>query len=548
MPTPAIAQQNNDLAVTHTNGMSDQGWANYTERVKEIGAEFRRQAIIEGMAQGLSGDALDQYATTRANQMYSDWGRTTGIHAIPQNTIALKQGAMMAAAALGGAYVAPEISAAAGGGVTGGAVSGATLGAGTAAVTGGDITKGALVGGVTGGVAGGVTGTEAASSGWSPSDASALGDMTTGGGASQGMTAGDANALGNMTGGTAYPSTTGVSSATFGDETLPTGQPGGGTTITDPLTGGQDTTTGGGEDTTTGVDLGGGTGQDTTTGGTGTDTGGADTTTTGNAGTVDESTGFYQPSSGSGNAGGGSGIDDWGNDVARGWESGHADQYLDSRNLGIPQGSTDLTKVTDIDIGNALTKYGPLGLGAAGLAQQMGRSNDLGSKLPSGGTQRDVGNTLVSQFQSGTLNAADAHAIADWENGAIAQTRQYYANAHQSDSSAAVDAENRIHARAEAMREAARMGLLRMGLDALNMGDQTQTAAVLAEYGADQQLRANAINFMNAYGSYLRGMSAGSAGKSNGNAVATGNQTADVSFTAEDLANMAGGSNYITPG
>jgi hypothetical protein len=544
MPTPAIAQQNNDLAVTHTNGMSDQGWANYTERVKEIGAEFRRQAIIEGMAQGLSGDALDQYATTRANQMYSDWGRTTGINEADFNKTALTTGALMAA----GVAAGPALAELAGGGVLGGAASGATLGAASSAVTGGDVTKGALVGGVTGGALGGVTGAEGTTagttSGTSMPAAVVEGDPTFGGALTQ-TGPGVYTTGGATTTGTTMPAAHVETDPTFGGQLEQTGTGSFAQTGADTVTG-ADTT--GGSDTLTGVDTSGGTGQDTTTGGTGTDTGGADTTTTGNAGTVDESTGFYQPSSGSGNAGGGSGIDDWGNDVARGWESGHADQYLDSRNLGIPQGSTDLTKVTDIDIGNALTKYGPLGLGAAGLAQQMGRSNDLGSKLPSGGTQRDVGNTLVSQFQSGTLNAADAHAIADWENGAIAQTRQYYANAHQSDSSAAVDAENRIHARAEAMREAARMGLLRMGLDALNMGDQTQTAAVLAEYGADQQLRANAINFMNAYGSYLRGMSAGSAGKSNGNAVATGNQTADVSFTAEDLANMAGGSNYITPG
>lgn len=235
---------------------------------------------------------------------------------------------------------------------------------------------------------------------------------------------------------------------------------------------------------------------------------------------------------GGGGAGGGLGTDF--EDIARGYEQSQADTVRGDV-AGVPQNDLDWNK-----IGNTITKYGPLGLGVAGLAQQQRAGHAAAGQLGEvGQAQRDVGNQLVADWKAGKLTPADAQAIDEWERGAIAQTRQYYANAKQSDSSAAVNAESLIHARAEAMRSAARNNLLTMGLNALNVTDKYQAAAIQAQYGADQQMLANALQFMNIYGAWLRGMepkkTASGATVRNDVASATGEQPADISFAGDAI-------------
>ncbi len=115
-----------------------------------------------------------------------------------------------------------------------------------------------------------------------------------------------------------------------------------------------------------------------------------------------------------------------------------------------------------------------------------------------------MGEDLINQYKSGKLNPADQFAIDQWSQGALAQTQDYYNRAGLADSSMAKNAIEAIKSRAVAMKQEALNNLLTMGTNILNITDRYQAMAVQAEMAANQSLATTAINFMAAYGNYLR--------------------------------------------
>lgn len=156
---------------------------------------------------------------------------------------------------------------------------------------------------------------------------------------------------------------------------------------------------------------------------------------------------------------------------------------------------------------NGLAKYGPLGLGAASILGNRGAAKKAAGQIREvGGPQRAIANDMITQAQAGNINQADQYQIDQWKQGAIAQSRAYYAKAGISDSSMAQNAEAEINAKATAMHEQARQQLLQTGLETLNITDKTQVAAIQAELAGDQQTQQQITQFMNAYGSWLRAL------------------------------------------
>lgn len=163
---------------------------------------------------------------------------------------------------------------------------------------------------------------------------------------------------------------------------------------------------------------------------------------------------------------------------------------------GVPEGA---------DYAKNAFRYGIPALGAVGGIMQRRAAMGLANQYRGlASAQRGAGEDLVAQYRSGKLNQADQYAIDQWEQGAIAQTKDYYARASLSDSSMAKNAEASIHNAAVARKQEALNNLLTMGTNILNITDRYQAMAVQAELAANQALGVTAINFMAAYGNYLR--------------------------------------------
>lgn len=187
-------------------------------------------------------------------------------------------------------------------------------------------------------------------------------------------------------------------------------------------------------------------------------------------------------------------------DFSQGYTPGTLDNVADP--AGDLRGP-DLVNKTD-KLGNTL-RYGIPALGAVGGLMQRNAAMKLaGQYRDLGASQRGVGEDLVAQYKSGKLNPADQFAIDQWAAGALAQTRDYYARAGLSDSSMAKNAEAAIQNQAVARKQEALNNLLTMGTNILNITDRYQAMAVQAEMQANQALGTMAINFMSAYGNYLR--------------------------------------------
>lgn len=157
------------------------------------------------------------------------------------------------------------------------------------------------------------------------------------------------------------------------------------------------------------------------------------------------------------------------------------------------------------DAMDKLTKYGPLALGGAGMLNQRATADRFRQQMAQiGGPQRAIGEQLLGQFQQGKLAPGDAARIAEWEQSALAQARQYYSKAGQPKGTSANSTYSQISKQAEAMRQQALQGMLSTGLSTLNITDRYQAAALNAEMQADQQANAAGTQFLNAYGSWLR--------------------------------------------
>lgn len=152
-----------------------------------------------------------------------------------------------------------------------------------------------------------------------------------------------------------------------------------------------------------------------------------------------------------------------------------------------------------------LTKYGPLAMYGLGQMGQMQQGQQMQKAMANvGAPQRAEGQRLLAQYQSGQINPGDQYAIDQWKQSAIAQSRQYFAQAGQSDSSQAKEAEKQIEAQAVNMRQTALQNILQQGLSVLNVTDQYQAQAIQMELQNSQQALANTTNFFNAYGQWLR--------------------------------------------
>lgn len=154
-----------------------------------------------------------------------------------------------------------------------------------------------------------------------------------------------------------------------------------------------------------------------------------------------------------------------------------------------------------------ITKNGSIGpnaLPAAALMMSMANQNKNAKGL--GDAQKtlsqtiqpvaQLGQQLISQYQSGQLNVADAKAINDWESAQLAQSRQYYAKAGLSDSSMAVQAEGQIHQQAQAMRDQALQNMLKVGLSAVGQASQPLTQLAQQQVSQDAALQQAMANFL----------------------------------------------------
>jgi hypothetical protein len=159
------------------------------------------------------------------------------------------------------------------------------------------------------------------------------------------------------------------------------------------------------------------------------------------------------------------------------------------------------------DTMSAAMRYGPLALGGAGAIYNRMQAGKYAKELNAvAQPQRDVGNSLLAQYQAGKLNPADQFAIDQWKNGAIAQTMDYYAKNGMADSTMAKNAVAGIASKAEAMRQAALNNLLTQGNNILNTANQYQQLAIQAQQQGDMALMQNAVQFLAYYGYYLRSM------------------------------------------
>ncbi len=135
-----------------------------------------------------------------------------------------------------------------------------------------------------------------------------------------------------------------------------------------------------------------------------------------------------------------------------------------------------------------------LGLNAFSAYNANQRGKDAASQLKGAAAPfNDTGKDLLAQYKSGKLNPGDEFNINQWEQQQIAAVASQYGG----NSTAARNAKGQIEARAQAMREQARKGLLDEGLKAMGMGTPLLTAAVQQQTQQDhalQQSQASALN------------------------------------------------------
>lgn len=156
------------------------------------------------------------------------------------------------------------------------------------------------------------------------------------------------------------------------------------------------------------------------------------------------------------------------------------------------------------DFTSKALKYSPLALGGvSAIAQKVAYNRAAAHINAIGGPQRDLGNQLISQFNSGALNAADQAALDKWTATAIAQSKQYFANSGQSSSTASLQSQRDIATQANAMRAQMLQNMLMQGTQLLNIGDQYQLAAVQAELKGDTALASSLGSFMSVYAKWL---------------------------------------------
>jgi hypothetical protein len=104
-------------------------------------------------------------------------------------------------------------------------------------------------------------------------------------------------------------------------------------------------------------------------------------------------------------------------------------------------------------------------------------------------TQQALSNQLLSQYQNGTLTAADAYKWDTWEAQQTAATKQYYASAGLGNSDMMTKALGDVKAQAAAGRSAAQNQYLTQAISALGGAGSTAGALVTANVAQDAALQ-----------------------------------------------------------
>jgi len=147
-------------------------------------------------------------------------------------------------------------------------------------------------------------------------------------------------------------------------------------------------------------------------------------------------------------------------------------------------------------------------LGLSGLNMMRGQSasNQAAGQLRQvGAPQRALGNQLVSEYNAGTLHPAAEAGIDMQEQQALAQAKQYFANAGMANSTQAQAAYAQIAANAEAQRQTAREQLLQVGLQQLGLTDQSTILAIQTQLQGNQAAQKNQSDFMANIGALMAG-------------------------------------------
>lgn len=155
---------------------------------------------------------------------------------------------------------------------------------------------------------------------------------------------------------------------------------------------------------------------------------------------------------------------------------------------------------------NILPAIGAVGsfIGASNAKSAAGGSG--GATAPLAGVQaeqQNLSNTLLSQYQSGTLTAADAYKVDQWEAQQIASTKQYYASAGLGNSDMLTKALGDVSSQAAALRSTAQNQYLTEAISALGGAGSTAGALVTANVAQDTNL----LNAQNAFFSNLSRLS-----------------------------------------
>jgi hypothetical protein len=156
-------------------------------------------------------------------------------------------------------------------------------------------------------------------------------------------------------------------------------------------------------------------------------------------------------------------------------------------------GSSDLWKTA----GKVALKYGPLGMNVLSMLKNSNAYSAAAKQLAAqGGPQRQVGNSIVQGYQSGTLNPAESATIDKWVQDQTNAMKQFYASSGQADSTQAQQAIAAIAQKGVEMKNQAIQNLLTTGLSTLNSVDANTRAAISTNLQGDVAMMNAEAGFM----------------------------------------------------
>ena len=138
-----------------------------------------------------------------------------------------------------------------------------------------------------------------------------------------------------------------------------------------------------------------------------------------------------------------------------------------------------------------------VGLGAASLGEQLHALSAQKQLQSAAAPAQALENSLMQQYQAGTLNPAQQAQVAQWSDQQKAQTQAYYAKAGLSNSSMEQDAMAQIDSKAQMMRQQILDSMLTSGVQAAGVANPLLTAGVTAGINQDQAAMTSMQNFLN---------------------------------------------------